>query len=584
MNWQRKLQNLRKHNQAPDDGFDDDFESFVEADKEAALEKLKSLLLGDERKEIDSVDRRLEHVESFHNDLNVRTRIISEVLIPALDEAAYNRPEGISEALGPAIGAGIRHEMENSREEMVAALHPLAGRLVTSAVSDSFTRLSEQVNQSLESLMSPRGMMLRLKATLTGQSLATLMLAELRASELKRIYLFERRSMALKFVWPEADGPDAPTAKLVEEIRNTVQVLADMGKDDADMPIRALDLNGTHLVVQGSRTHFVAIESKGTLTAHRKGEMSAACLSLLDFAARNRKESGESLNTKAMTIFAQRLAKPKRSKAKGGINPFYLILSAALLGLIAWYGWGLYDGNRLKNRAEAVERHIASAFHDGDVVLEIDTDRSAGRIAVSGVGFGAPDLGMLYQETVRRAAPYDLDFNVAIRDVDGAALQQNEIEARLLQTQNELREARLALTELSAALRAQGERILRFDPTEPLTAWIAQNAIYFNDGDTLRSPESSAAKLDRLAEFMRVLPEQRLLVVGHTDRLGTPAINREIALERAEKVIAEMERRGIPRARFEARNSPAELKAFLTEPGVDSPNRRVEFALAFRGE
>ena len=81
----------------------------------------------------------------------------------------------------------------------------------------------------------------------------------------------------------------------------------------------------------------------------------------------------------------------------------------------------------------------------------------------------------------------------------------------------------------------------------------------------------------------RKLVELREIRVQPRDGLGGAARNSPLAATRAEKVAAALVGRGIDRARLSVigRVNGPDLSPDL---GPDSPNRRVEFELAFDGE
>jgi len=60
--------------------------------------------------------------------------------------------------------------------------------------------------------------------------------------------------------------------------------------------------------------------------------------------------------------------------------------------------------------------------------------------------------------------------------------------------------------------------------------------VHFNTGETLPMSTSGFFMLGRAAELLNQDPEAKLLVVGHTDAVGTPEKNKELALNRAHHV------------------------------------------------
>ena len=84
-------------------------------------------------------------------------------------------------------------------------------------------------------------------------------------------------------------------------------------------------------------------------------------------------------------------------------------------------------------------------------------------------------------------------------------------------------------------------------------------------------------------EFEKILGELRergapdVVVIGHTDRAGSPEFNDRLSLQRAERVRGELVRLGIPGARIEAAGRGEREPLIATDDGIPEPrNRRVE--------
>jgi len=140
------------------------------------------------------------------------------------------------------------------------------------------------------------------------------------------------------------------------------------------------------------------------------------------------------------------------------------------------------------------------------------------------------------------------------------------------------------LAERTAWLDRQAglERRMAMSQRQWLEAWTKANAVFFGNETDFRDAARTEKLLDELAARMKT-NSLRLRVVGYTDGLGSAARNSPLAATRAEKVAAALVGRGIDRARLSVigRVNGPDLSPDL---GPDSPNRRVEFELAFDGE
>jgi len=100
--------------------------------------------------------------------------------------------------------------------------------------------------------------------------------------------------------------------------------------------------------------------------------------------------------------------------------------------------------------------------------------------------------------------------------------------------------------------------------------------LYFVQGTDEFSDESKR-EVDVILSEIAKRPVPDVLVVGHTDAVGSDSFNDALGLQRAETVRAALIRRGIPAADIRAVSRGKRELAIATPDGVAEPrNRRVE--------
>lgn len=97
------------------------------------------------------------------------------------------------------------------------------------------------------------------------------------------------------------------------------------------------------------------------------------------------------------------------------------------------------------------------------------------------------------------------------------------------------------------------------------------------ESDSARMMSGSQRQIDDIVEMMVDSPELTLSVNGYTDNTGTAGRNKELSSQRAEAIVAELVKRGIPPARLRAHGFGRErpIADNATAEGR-SRNRRVE--------
>lgn len=129
-----------------------------------------------------------------------------------------------------------------------------------------------------------------------------------------------------------------------------------------------------------------------------------------------------------------------------------------------------------------------------------------------------------------------------------------------------------AATKRSAAeLKEMFKEALDAQPMAP-TRFV----LYFVEGGDILTPESQRALENVLAEIKK-RPAPDLIVVGHTDRVGSILDNDCLALRRAEKIRAQLVAQGIAADSIEASGRGEREPLVATADEVaEARNRRVE--------
>lgn len=87
-------------------------------------------------------------------------------------------------------------------------------------------------------------------------------------------------------------------------------------------------------------------------------------------------------------------------------------------------------------------------------------------------------------------------------------------------------------------------------------------------------------RLDQIARLLEKVPDVKLLVEGHTADVGNPAEEKQLSLERAHTIAAELAKRGIKKERFICKGSGSEKPVASNDsPENKAKNRRVEITI-----
>jgi outer membrane protein OmpA-like peptidoglycan-associated protein len=113
---------------------------------------------------------------------------------------------------------------------------------------------------------------------------------------------------------------------------------------------------------------------------------------------------------------------------------------------------------------------------------------------------------------------------------------------------------------------------------EGLVVTFASGLLYDFDSDAIRS--EAGQNLQNLAASLQKYSDTELLVVGHTDALGTPAYNQDLSTRRASSAARYLAIQGVAGSRIHA-SGQGEMEPVAsndTETGRQA-NRRIEVAI-----
>ncbi|MBV6405446.1 MAG: protein translocase subunit SecD [Flavobacteriales bacterium] len=108
------------------------------------------------------------------------------------------------------------------------------------------------------------------------------------------------------------------------------------------------------------------------------------------------------------------------------------------------------------------------------------------------------------------------------------------------------------------------------------TTWFNFDRVVFRSGSAELVTDSSEAQLKNLAEILKAYPDVRLKIGGYTDSTGNADANLKLSQQRAETVVADLERKGIAKGRLEAEGYGAQHPvASNATPEGRAKNRRM---------
>lgn len=538
-----------------------------------AFEQLKALLVGDTNRRLDETAERVEKLDGYVGDEKKLEAATGDILVGAVERAETKRHSEFSRALAPLVVSAIRSEIKNSKDMIVEALYPIMGRLVTAAVANAFRELVETLNERIDALASANSWRLRMRALATGKTMAEVALAEAEAGRLRRALLLERGSGRVLTVWPQpAQGAGDDKTELESGMIAAITEFASSVYAEKGGELRSLDLGASNVFLRASPRVIIAAEFGGDLTRQRENRLDDAFLTIVE--QHERDESSCSPDTIGGILNEAIEEGPAKPKSKTPV----VIAALIALALAAWAAYGpavrAWRESRIR---DAFATALAGHDRIAEYPLRVDVEHAAGRVVLRGLAANETQPQAIAEAIVVAAKPYRVEREVSVVALASQAEEMRAGESRAVAT---LQEAQKQIE----ALRAETQRLtaLYDSPRAKLRRFIDSFAVFFTEQDNFLDAAATAKGLDELAALMKE-NDVNLRVVGYADEVGSANLNRSISRKRADKIVAMLVERGVPRQRLAL--VPRAAFDPISDVTLDAVrSRRVVFELPYAGE
>jgi outer membrane protein OmpA-like peptidoglycan-associated protein len=425
--------------------------------------------------------------------------------------------------------------------------------------------LFRSVNARIDALVSANSWRLRMRAMATGRTMAEVALAEAEAGRLKRALLLERGSGRLLAIWPpktqgeEQDGEsgrgnaDLESGMIAAITEFATSVYAEKGGE-----LRMLDIGSGKVFLRASPRVIIAGEFGGELSGRREKRLNEAFLSIVE----RHETDADACDATTIGALLNDAVGEQATQSKSKIPA--MIFGGAIVGLAIWFVWDpTVRAWRERRIREAFETAMAAHPALGQYPLRLEFELDADRVVLRGLAANDGEPRAIAETLAPVAAPYRVEREISIV---APAAQVQELRAEL------------------SAVRAELQRLTddRDAPRAKLRRFIEFFAVFFVDNDMLLNPSGAAASLDELAELVKA-SDSGLRVIGYADEIGGQGSNRAVSRKRAERIVAMLVARGVPRERL-ALVSRSTLNPIADSALESARSRRVSFEMPYAGE
>jgi outer membrane protein OmpA-like peptidoglycan-associated protein len=350
-------------------------------DNAAAMDELKSLLLGPEQEEISHLRERID-------DPTLRAGDLAEVL-PESVRLSTERDNELTNALETPVSECIKRSAKRNPELFAESFYPVISPAIRKSIAEALRGLVKQINQTLDHSFSVKGMRWRLEAMRSGVPFSEVVLRHTLAFRVEQVLLIQPESGLLiqHIAAPQVaeQDPDAVSAMLTA-IGNFVREAFLAGQSDQSLD--TVDMGEyTVLLLHGPKAYLACV-----VRGIPPMELREHCHTVLEKIHRLHGRalaefSGDRESVQGVVPLLESclLSEQKEQEKSRGMSPVFAIL---LLLIIAGIGWSSYRGYTEWEQNQALQARfngLVSTLDSTPGLIVTETRQQKGHLSIRGL-------------------------------------------------------------------------------------------------------------------------------------------------------------------------------------------------------
>lgn len=254
--------------------------------KAIGFEKLKEILLEQDREDRNELARKLEELDS---QLNERDKL-EERINPILTDQEGALKRNFSHLFGPQITESISKQIKESQDEVVEVLYPIIGRMIKKYITSEIEKLSEKVDAQMKEAFSWESWKLRIKAWFSGTPQKNMVMSKLIEPKIEEIFVIERDSGILIGSFSKKESLDGDmVAGMLTAIKAFVE---DAFNADAQ-ELESIDYENYKVIVKSFKSFYISVVCTGVTNMEFKDKLDTQLLNFAEKVLTKAKEGTE---------------------------------------------------------------------------------------------------------------------------------------------------------------------------------------------------------------------------------------------------------------------------------------------------
>jgi OOP family OmpA-OmpF porin len=314
-------------------------------------EKLKQLLVGDERRMIQQI---IDRLDSF----NIQSEELCE-LLPEAIRRSLQKGNKLTQAFIPLLNDTFKQSIEQDPNELTNALYALIGPATRKSVSEALKSMLQSFNSAMQSTFSWQGIKWRYESIVSGKSFSEVVLMHTLIYQVEQVFLIHKKSGLLL----ESAKMESAFSQDADMVSSMLRAIQDFVHDSFNLKdnesLNTLNIGELTVWVEECPDAVLALVIRGNAPESLREKFSEA-IEAIHFQYKNElkefdgdTEPFEYLKPDLESLlFVKTEGKKKKSKPVIAI----VILSAIAFILIAIIGYNVWDSWRWSNFNEKFDQ------------------------------------------------------------------------------------------------------------------------------------------------------------------------------------------------------------------------------------
>jgi hypothetical protein len=222
----------------------------------SGLTELRRLLVGQERRRLEELERRLDELSLTPAELADK--------LPDAVALRTARDKQLARSLAPTLQDAFSESVRRNPQNIAHAIFPILGPAIRKAIGETMAGIVNTINRAIEHSLSLKGLKWRIEAWRTGVPFAQIVVKYALVYRVEQVLLIHAET-GLLLAEVTAEGIPAQDADLISSmmtaIRDFVQDSFDAGSEE-EGDLRTFEVGErTVLVEQGPQAHIAAVVS-----------------------------------------------------------------------------------------------------------------------------------------------------------------------------------------------------------------------------------------------------------------------------------------------------------------------------------